>query len=307
MKKLIVNLMVFLLPVFLVLALLPIGKRQRYLGLKDDCFNHGIWIYDRIYENPAPVDIAILGSSLTINGIDDQLISDSITNGEAVNLGYCRLGRNLSYVLLKELVSQKRPSHLVLEVREEEDRYSHPVFPCLASTGDVLLPNPFFNRDLLSDIRVHLLYKVEIVQDMLYHQMQDVPVSSSLYGWAASEDTATSAFLDSVYRKRTASGRRAYSSFEKNFHGSYARGYLSKIHSLCEKEGIQLVFLYIPTFGNYREPMEYNIYTKYGKVLIPPENIFRNKHYWNDEDHLNRQGAQALSLWLAQTINNQWE
>ena len=307
MKKLIRNIIFFLTPVLLIIIILPVNKRLVYKGLKGDCFNHGIWIYDRIFNNEKPIDIAFIGSSHTINGINDKLISENIDYGKAVNLGYCRLGRNLSYVLLKDLISQKKIKILILEVREDEDRYSHPIFPYVATSRDVLLPNPFFNRDILSDIWTHLTYKTEILQDYIYNQQKDTPLRNNDYGFASSKDTASSKFLDEIKLKRSIK-KMTLTKFKRNFYMSFARKYLSKINELCKKNNIQIIFLYLPSYGySIEKPKEFETYNKYGKVLIVPKFILENKNNWHDEEHLNQTGANELSIWISNQINKNEE
>lgn len=304
MKKLIRNILVFIIPVIILISIIPVNNRFKYQGLKDDCFNHGIWIYDRIYNNENSIDVAFLGSSHTINGINDKLISDNIRFGQAVNLGYCRLGLNFNYVLLKEIISQKKIKHLILEVRENEDRYSHPIFPYIASSRDVMLPNPFFNRDILDDIWTHLAYKIEILQEIIYQNEKSVPISTIAYGFASSKDTASINLLDDIKLKRSVP-KNPLTKFEKFFHGNFARVYLQKICKLCDENNIQITFLYLPSYGAlFDKPEEYETYINYGVVLIPPTNILDNKNNWFDENHLNQTGADELSLWISGQINN---
>lgn len=304
MKKLIINTLLFLIPIVIFIIVLPIDKRLKYQGLKDDCFNHGIWIYDRIYNNDKPIDIAFMGSSHTVNGIDDKLISENIQLGEAVNLGYCRLGRNLSYVLLKDLIAEKKIKHLILEVLEDEDRYSHPIFPYISSTYDVLLPTPFFNRDIISDLWTHFVYKTEILQDIIYQQEQRVPFRSEEYGFTTSTDTASVEYLDAIALERSKT-EPPMSKFERDFHMNFARTYLSKIYNICKGNNIQITFLYIPAYGSLIDkPKEFETYSKYGKVLIAPKQILNNKNNWYDKGHLNQAGARALSLWLIDQMND---
>jgi len=304
MRKLVIVTLVFLLPVAGVIILLPVSERQKYQGLKDDCFNHGIWIHDRIYHNDKPIDIAFLGSSHTINGINDKEISRLLQNRQAVNLGYCRLGRNLSYVLLKDLMAGKHIEHLVLEVRQTESRYSHPIFPHVAATRDVMLANPFFNKDALSDIWTHFAYKIELVQDILFQQEEAAPIRMQDYGFASSKDTASTALLNETKLKRS-QPKNPMTNLERNFHSTYARFYLKKIHRLCDRNNIRITFLYLPSYGVPDErPAEYEIYKKYGNVFLPPRHILENQANWYDENHLNQIGANKLSIWVGEQIRN---
>ena len=64
MKRLLRNIILFCVPLLVVLIILPVDKRSKYQGLEDDCFNHGIWIYDRVFNNKMhdvlPIAMAML-------------------------------------------------------------------------------------------------------------------------------------------------------------------------------------------------------------------------------------------------------
>ena len=305
MKRFYRNIILFLLPLLVLILILPVNQRLKYIGLKHDCFNHGLWIYDRIFNNPEPVDIVFLGSSHTINGINDQLIQRNIRkdNLSVVNFGYCRLGRNLDYILLKEILKKKHPKYLFLEVREDEDEYSHPIFPYIASDKEVLFPYPFFDRDILADIWTHFSYKIELFQDRIFSKALSTPVRKNNFGFASSPDTVSEKILIKDKQKRN-SHETKLTSFERDFHMSFARGYLKRIHKLCNENHIKIIFLYLPSYGvSLNKPKEYNTYLKYGNVWIPPTKIIKNPVNWHDENHLNQTGATALSLWLAREID----
>ena len=289
------------MPIIAFLILIQPQKRLKFSGLKDDCFNHGIWIHDRIYKNADPVDIAILGSSHTINAVNDKLV-DSLLDKSVVNLGYCRLGRNLTYVLLQDILEKKSPETIIVEVREDEDRYSHPVFPLVASTTDVLLPVALFNRDILADIWTHFSYKTELFRDNLYNALEVQDVRMENYGFASHPDTAKISYLDSIKKKRSVY-KEPLARWERNFHMKYPKAYLKKIYQLCEKNKQQLFFLYLPSYGRpFDIPKNNNYYKKNGRLLIPPDHILKNRDYWYDKSHMNKAGANALSFWLAHEI-----
>jgi hypothetical protein len=63
--------------------------------------------------------------------------------------------------------------------------------------------------------------------------------------------------------------------------------------------------LFFPAYGSQRQkPSEYEIYRRFGSVLIPPAEILENKDYWFDDSHLNQAGGESLSLWLAKELND---
>lgn len=286
--------------------MIPIDRRLKFLGLENDCFHHGIWIYDRLYNNEKPVQIAFLGSSGIINGINDELIEEQVGDPQVniANFGYCRLGRNLQYTLAKDILNTKTIKKLIIEVREDEDRYSHPVFPFLAESQDILLSAPFFNRDIFSDIYHFYMYKLQLIQDVVYRKNVNTPIRHENFGYATSADTANIELLEQYAEKRR---KREYksNSLERNFYMKYPRAYLKKIYHLCRENNVELTFLFMHGFGSdLKRPKEFETYTNYGKLLIPPPDIFENTDFWYDESHFNQAGAAALSSWIAQQIKD---
>lgn len=304
MKRLIRNVLLFLLPILVILAIIPVNKRLVYQGLKEDCANHGIWIHDRMHINVTPIDLAFLGSSKTMNAVNDKLLSDSISNIQIANLGYCRLGRNFSFALFKELLTVKKPQHLVIEVREKEDRYSHPIFPHLAESEDVMFPNLLFNRDVLDDMWTHFAYKIEILQDEIYQREPIFPIDSNDFGFESFNGDFDFEYYDKIKQKKP---KPTLSDFENDFYNTFPRKYFKKINDLCVEKNIRLSFLYLPSYTSTSVlPTEYETYSQYGTVLLPPSSIFTNHSNWFDNKHLNKKGANELSLWLLEQLQTEY-
>jgi hypothetical protein len=304
MKRLIRNILIFLLPVFLLIVIIPVNKRLIYSGLINDCSNHGIWIYDRIHLNEKPIDIAFFGSSHTLNAVNDRLIEDSLKNMQLMvtNFGYCRLGNNLIYVFLKELVKTKKVKAMILEVREDENLFSHPIFPYITDSKDVLLSYPWFNKDQLKDIFIHFAYKTENIQKILFNRDSISNLNIENFGFLYSTDTASIFDLDAIKIDRNKPKLRQ-SSIQREFQMKYPRKYLEKIKNICDANNIKLYFLYIPAYGTpFFKPLEFDTYLKYGEVLLPPAEILEDKTNWTDINHLNLPGANKLSGWLAMKI-----
>lgn len=291
----------------MLIILLPINKRSKYIGLENDCSNHAIWIYDRLFNNAKPVDIAFLGSSHTLNSINDKLIEDKLKKSHlnVVNFGYCRLGRNLTYIFIKELLKTKNPKYLIIEVREDESRFSHPIFPYISGSRNVLLPVPFINRSLLKDIWTHLAYKIELTQEALFQKTPIVPIKTEDYGYFNSQDTASLEILNEYKAKRSVNVSKL-TTIDRGLQMRFPRSYLKKIKTLCEEQNIKVSFLYLPSYGTYLEkPKETNTYQKLGRLYIPPKEILETTSNWRDQDHLNESGARKLSLWMAQKIKEE--
>jgi hypothetical protein len=304
MKRLFFKVLLFLLPLVFIIYFIPIERRQRFIQLKEDCSWHGIWFFDRVHHNDNPVDVMFFGSSHTINGIMDELIEKRLNNPSVhvVNFGYCRYGVNIYYVLLKEVLRSKKPKVLLLEVREDEDRYSHPVFPYIADASDIFLATPFFNRDLVRDYFDSFLYRLRILKAEYFNKDSLVPFKTNDFGFMGSGDTASRALLARVKLDHGRPKARLTSP-ERSFYMTYPRIYLKKLSDLCIENNIRLIFLYLPEYSSQeKEPLEMITYRKYGHVLIPPDEIFKDPDNWGDENHLNRAGAGKLSEWVAGQI-----
>ncbi len=305
MKRVFFNILLFLLPLVFLIYLIPFERRQRFIQLKEDCSWHGIWFFDRVHHNGTPIDVAFFGSSHTINGIMDEFIEKqlNILSVHVVNFGYCRYGMNIYPVLLKEILRAKKPKILFLEVREDENRYSHPVFPYIADANDIFLATPFFNRDLVRDYFNSFLYRLQLLKVQYFKKDSIVPVRTGDFGFMGSGDTALKAILEKVKMEHLKPKVRL-GLLERYFYMTYPRMYLKKLSELCIENDIRLCFLYIPGYGsNEKEPIEMKTYRKYGDVLIPPRKIFEDPDNWGDENHLNRAGAEKLSKWVAGQIS----
>jgi len=304
MRRFVKKLLLFFVPVILLLICLPIDPSLKYIGLKDDCAGHASWFYQRIFQNPKPVDIAFIGSSHTISGIDDQLLDEAFRTKDlhVANLAYCRFRRNMSYVLLKEILERKSPKYVILEVREDEDRYSHPIFPYMANTADVLTPELFFNKDVLSDIGMHLSFKIEMTKEYLFKGLSTPQSHKGNYGFGTTNDTASIEIMERT-RLEKMTKLPETETIQRSFYLKYPRSYLKRIRRLCIRNDVELLFLYIPSFGSALDyPNETGTYTQYGKVWIPPPKIFKDPNNWCDPEHLNPSGAKALSEWLIKRI-----
>ncbi len=304
MKRLMINILLFTLILVLLIYIIPIDRRQRFIQLKEDCSYHGIWFFDRIHHNAHRVDVAFFGSSHTINGVMDEYIQNQLNtlSVHVVNLGYCRYGVNIYPVLLKEILRAKKPKILVLEVREDESRYSHPVFPYIADASDIFLATPFYNRDLGRDYFDSFLFRLKLIKAEYFKNDSLVPVRTNDFGFMGSADTASKTYLEKIDlgQKRP---KYRQNSMERSFYMTYPRIYLKELSELCMKNHILLNFLYIPQYGSpEKEPLEMDTYKKYGKVLIPPSEIFKDQDNWFDENHLNHAGARKLSGWVTDQI-----
>ncbi|MEL6674803.1 MAG: hypothetical protein AAFR61_21525 [Bacteroidota bacterium] len=299
MKKLIRYIVLFCLPLLLLLVIVPVDKRQVYEGLSGDCYNHGLWVHDRIFEQEKNTDIIFLGSSRTINSVDDSLLSTALAPMQVVNFGYCRLGRNLHHHFLQEILSRKKVRHLILEVRETEDQFSHPIYSYMAPTPSVLASFGSLNRQWPRDLWQHFTYKTSLIQQGLYPGKRPPEIEQRTYGFSSYTDSLKP---EEVYRLQEKWANHARS-YPGNMAYYFPRTYLEKIAALCEQNDIRLTFLYLPAFGQTSlPPLDEALYEELGEIWQAPTSYQENPHHWFDGQHRNQAGAAVFSQWLAEQL-----
>lgn len=305
MKKLLLILGV-LIALLLIFAIAiferPYDQRYGCELISNDCYNHAIWIYDRIHHNPHPVDIAFIGSSRTIHGIQDSAMTQAMNDSAWIaNFGYCRFGRNMDYETLKELTDSKTLKAAVIEVREEEDYGSHIDFPYRADSKDILQP-VLFNQRYFPDVWTGFESRLSFLKSELRLQsFVTQPVREANFGYGSSNDELVGA--NSLRFPDTVKNNFLLNQMVHWFNLQYPENYLYKISSLAESQHIRLFFLYLPGFHGWTLPAELPLYQKLGYVLIPPQEIFTDPRNFMDPDHLNDRGSGMLSKWLLSQLS----
>ncbi|OGU68408.1 MAG: hypothetical protein A2X62_15550, partial [Stygiobacter sp. GWC2_38_9] len=273
-----------------------------YHYIEHDCYNHGAWIYDRINHNPAPVDVAFIGSSHTLHAIQEKKMEKlRELNLHVVNLGYCRYGRNIEFSILKMLLKHKSPKLIVIEVHEDEEKNSHDIFPYLAETEDLLLTPTLFNRDYFSDLFHGGSARLEFFKAKYIFRKKYPDPTSELYGYAATDRIATEFELDE--NSRLWQKRLSHTNLEKieKVQLKYPFAYLEKMICLIKEKNIPIQFVYLPDSGSkLKNPKHSSFYQDIASLLIPPQTIFNDRSNWMDASHLNDNGSEILSIWLAE-------
>lgn len=311
MKKFLKHTALFLLPILfgvVILFLLPTDHKRAYHYLTNDCDGRAAWIYQRIYESKLPIDIAFLGSSHTINGINDTLINDELIKNpklksKVCNLGYCRFGRDLTYVFMKSLIKEKGTKTFIIEVLPEEPRESHPVFAFLSDTREVIDPKIALNGKYLPNLYNATVSKWMYLRQNLFKE----PYENKYYlpeqtGFSTANTEADTNILNTK-KERRYKKKFAGSNFTRDLQVQFPKRWLGSIDKLARENNVKIIFLYIPPYGSpEKEPVELDTYLKYGPVWIAPDSIFTDKKNWIDDQHLNVKGANLFSSWVAGKI-----
>lgn len=301
-------LVVGVLLTFVVILCLPKNKSLAYKALQQDYVKGG-WIYNRVAEDKRPVDIAFVGTSHTEGNVNDALIEQGLNDEfqhlfHVANMAIPQHGRNMHYVITKDIFKYKTPSYLILEVKAYESRKSHHLFAQVADIEDVITPdltiNIFALRDLFSSMRW------QVAQYLI---PQDTGIEEyAQYGFR-NNDPGVSLdvqLLEELVEKRKRIVDESYFGGKLDaVEFSLPRKYIRKIIQIAEAKGSKVIFLYLPYYGASREPGDIEFYKQYGDVWVPPVEVLGNIEYWKDAGHLNTQGAYTLAPWLINKLEDE--
>ena len=310
------------------LSLTPFDRYVQWQDLHTEAFARLGWIYERIHFDPTPIDVAFIGTSHTMNGIDGEAVADNMQpdrekaaamrpgDGPAVhvaNLAIPAYGRNLHWIIARELLEHRTVKTLVVEVFENETRRSHPAFYTVASWDDVVGAPLLFNLRYFSDLALlpldHALLGLKTLLPATFglHARFD-PLAYDgpdpdntrvvrVHGEAFTglrDRHADPAVLDQDLRTTQAAKRyhmlpASLASWE------YAAPlyYLHLITALAAAKHVQLVFLYLPGFGQDAGPHDPAPYA--GHPMLTAGDLLAPHDVWYDAAHLNAEGAAAVS------------
>jgi len=298
-------------PLLLValLVFLPYPRYLRYREMGGDAGKIR-WVYERIHDRDRPLDIALVGSSRTMVAVDDSLLQAGLADGRGggpavANLAVAWEGRNLHYVLTKELLANRRCRMLLLEVDENEERFGHPYFRDLADTRDVIaapiLPNPDYLRDLMHVVPRNLrLLRLEAQARFSDRADADRPPAAAPYfPVVRSGDHSAGEMADLKRRRDTATAPPVLPSALTGLEYRVPRSYVRDIADLARKHGVRLVLVHVPSYEADAGVADPEFYRDLGPVLEPPAELVDDPANWSDASHLNGRGRQVFTRWLA--------
>jgi hypothetical protein len=303
MKKFILYIVVFIVPFVLgsvILFIIPPDKKFSYHFVKGECDNKASWIYSRIFEKTENIDIAFSGASQTACAFMDEYIQEELLkNGKdlkVANLGYCRRGRDIQYVMLKDFFKHKNPKLIIIEVPEDEPKRSHPVFPYLAETTDLFESFTLFNLHYFSNILKGLIVRFEQLRFKVFNSSNFSNNHKTDFGYIHSEQVVSKEIIQQnaeIWKKRL-SGSKPKIIRKKELH--YSNYYLEKITKLAAQNNCKVLFVYLPESGSKVEiPFQNEFYREFGNVIFLPDSITNNPKNWQDATHFNDSGAQKVS------------
>lgn len=316
MKRFIKHIILFSIPVILAIGILftiRVDKKFSYNFVKGECENKASWIYQRIAEDERNIDIAFSGASQTACAIMDELVENEINKHSqeklsVANMGYCRRGRDLQYLMLKELFKHKTLQYLIIEVAEDEPKKSHPVFPYLSNTKDLWGSCIFFNQRFPEAIWKATAMRFEYLKSIVFQPHFSTDNSDNKYGYRGSTQTVAPEIVSNnslTWQKRLS---RSKSKLIRKMELNYSMHYLEKIVQLAEANNCKVSFLYLPESGSgLEQPLLAKYYKSLSELHILPDSIINDQLNWKDATHFNDSGASLVSKFISSVLVNRMD
>ncbi|MEI6507530.1 MAG: hypothetical protein WCO54_03550 [Bacteroidota bacterium] len=324
MKKFLTYSAFFILPLLVLCLLLfaiPYSREFAYMSKNNQDCNTS-WIYHRLFKNDTKIDIAFIGTSHTGCAINDELIEQNLDSFTHVaNLAYCGGGRNLDLILLNDIIDSKSPSVLFIEIKNN-NAIKHRDYGIMAPAIDLWFPVSI-TPDYLINLYTGGKSRLDFLRDQLFFGSKtEIDVQYDSNG-KMQKKTEYMYMQPHIKKKKvivTIDEKRDHN-FMPYFKDTISEdlllrhmnvkeeicfddvAYLEKMCALAKSKHIKVYLLYLPPYGNYmRDVINQSSYPKIGTVIFPPDDIYSNKNYWIDGEHLNLAGANVLSKWISKKI-----
>lgn len=304
-------------------AALPDNPYQRFSTLEATIQARIRWVYERIHEDPTPIDVAVLGSSRWGAAVDSPRLEASLARlgrpVTTVNFALPENGRDLQWVILQQLLAAKRPRLLVVGVTEKPSRFGHPAYKYVAPTADVIDPAYFGNLNYLANLAYLPFRQVKLFAARVFPAVFGLAprpdparyAGTNITAFAVRNDAGTPIDRDHPLDRAVleAQVRR----YERGLNAPLLsrrfadiefgddRVYLQRMMALARARGIKVVFLFLPYYSGPSVLQERALYTEFGPIL-DASFLARHPEFFADVAHVNRAGASALTDWLAPRI-----
>jgi hypothetical protein len=305
-------------------SLLPEERYQRWQLLDGTIHANVRWIYERVHFDPTPIDVAFLGPSRVMAGVNaPQLGLALAARGlppNVVNFSLPDAGRNINLAVAEEMFAHKRPKLLVIGVIEKPSRFGHSAFKYVADRKLIVDPGYISDVDYFSDLiylpfRQTRLFAADLLPGGLGLAKEFNPAQYK----GSSIDTTGSVVLpdgrikDGENPASAAELERGVKKLEAGEHppilpGSLAnlefgdeRHNVEEIVELARKHGARVSFLFLPYYGGPSTVVGAEFYDQYGPTLNAGF-LAPHAEWFADYGHLTRRGARILTDWLVEPV-----
>lgn len=312
---------------------LPHDPYIRYQAFQGTIYDRLAWVYERLAFDPTPIDVLFVGSSRTARGANAALIQDALDGRgrpgiHVANISEPAAGLDIRLTKLREAFRHHPEIRLVVfGITEALPRDGHQAFGDLATPGEVLAAPWLINRTLPANLaalpyrQMELALATALPEAFGYragfdpgaylgpapdHRVFNDPDAGPppvaerpplAHALALAEE---SALRRTEIRPPVLPESLAWLEF------GVSRSYLDRIVRLVRAEGAEIVFLFLPFYDGYAEPLDRAWLETIAPVWTPGF-LRDDPALYYDAAHASEAGIDRLSVWLADRIDTYLE
>jgi hypothetical protein len=305
---------------------LPQDRYIRYQILAHSDFFRARWVYERIHYDKTPIDVAILGSSRLETSISAPILEKELSEKigrpiHVANLAIPQEGRNLHYLVARELMENHPETRIILVSVVENADLSHPAFRYLADPADLLRAPLLINHYYFPDA-AFLPYR-----QMSYFIQTYFPAWFGLSRTFRKDymgtgfDTTYSFYLPSgklvdryyvMPQEKLEAGSREIieglggpwrePSRWHALNNPLENEYTKRLVEMAKEHCVVTIFVRLPFYKSPPHMYDEAFYRSLGP-LLDPERLNNNPQNYGDRGHFNRYGTDLVSAWLNKAID----
>ena len=304
---------------------LPHDRYIRYQQMPDSDLFRTRWVYERIHYDKTPIDVAIVGSSRLETSVSAPILEKELSEKlgrpiHVANLAIPLEGRNLHFLVARELVENHPETRIILLSVVENADLSHPAFRYLADPIDLLRAPLILNHYYFLDATF-----------LPYRQMSYF-VQTYLPGWFGVSRTFRKDYVgtnfDTTYSFYLPSGKLVdryhvmpQGKLEAGFNrivgglgGAWRQpshwhalnnplenDYTKRLIEVARKHDVETIFVRLPFYKSPPHMYDEAFYRGLGP-LLDAEGLTSDPQDFEDEGHFNRAGTNLVSAWLKEAI-----
>ena len=306
--------------------LLPHDRYVRYQELAHSDFFRARWVYERIHFDKTPIDVAILGSSRLETSVSAPILEKELSEKlgrpiHVANLAIPQEGRNLHYLVARELVENHPETRIILVSVVENADLSHPAFRYLADPVDLLRAPLFISHYYFLDAAF-----------LPYRQMSYF-IQTYFPAWFGLSRTFRKDYMgtdfDTTYSFYVPSGKLVDRYFvmpqDKLEAGSreiieglggpwrepsrwhalnnpLENEYSKRLVEVAKEHCVETIFVRLPFYKSPPHMYDEAFYRSLGP-LLDAEQLNSDPQKYGDRGHFNRYGTDLVSAWLNKAID----
>jgi len=278
--------------------------------------------YNLIYNQTGSVDLAVIGSSRTLQGVGAEVIADELQVPVVYNLAKNWRGQGINYAILTDLIANREVDTILVEANLPESGTFHAHFFLVGTIGDWLRSNAYRSGNSFdfqqSSLTLHRVVERVVEQGSLVladqlNAPRRIAAQAAETGFCRTRDERVrQSYLDTqAARYHQYYVGQTWSWDLHSDEASHDFGFYKAMADLAEAHEVELVFYHInQAYYSTLDPEFAAVFeVEVGApILIPPPSLTREIEEmggYADTTHMTATGREVYSRWLANALIDQ--